>query len=134
MDLLADLVTDHVFGWPSLRLADALAASGARVFAYQFAWSPPRSRFKACHCIELPFMFGTLDAWPDAAMLAGGEPARWRRCRTPCAAAWATFIHSGDPALGGLPWPRYESDRRMTMVFDAVCGAAGDPAGLGWRA
>ena len=73
MDLLADLLTDETFLLPAMGLADAIAASGGSVHAYVFDWAPPASRFKSCHVIELPFVFGTYEH-SDAPMLAGGAP------------------------------------------------------------
>jgi para-nitrobenzyl esterase len=131
MDLLADLGTDHTFGWPSLRLADAIAAQGGHVHAYRFDWAPPRSKFKACHCIELPFTFGTFDAWPDAPMLAGGDAAQMESLSATLRAHWGRFVRDGAP---GPSWPRYDENGRLTMLFGDVCGAVGDPSGLGWRA
>ena len=128
MDWLADQASDETFIWPSMRLAQAL---GGKVFAYQFDWSPPGSRFKACHCIELPFVFGTLAAFAGAAMLEAGDrafcealSARMRRC-------WIEFIRTGAPGAG---WPGYTQERRLTMRFDAVCDVNGDPAGFATRA
>jgi para-nitrobenzyl esterase len=117
-----------------MRLAEALAASGARVFAYQFAWAPPSSRFKACHCIDLPFTFGTLDAWPDAAMLAGANMPAMHALSATMRRAWAAFLHDGDPGQPSLAWTAYDAERRATMVFDTASGMMGDPFGLGWRA
>jgi para-nitrobenzyl esterase len=131
MDLLADLGTDHTFGWPSLRLADAIAAQGGRVHAYRFDWAPPHSKFKACHCIELPFTFGTFDAWPDAPMLEGGDAAQMEALSATLRAQWGRFVRDGAP---GPSWPRYDENGRLTMLFGDVCGAVGDPSGLGWRA
>src|SRR5437868_11262090 len=120
MDWLADLASDETFVWPAMRLAAALRGP---TYAYQFDWSPPGSRFKACHCIELPFVFGTLDAFAGAGMLAGGDArfmaelsARMRRC-------WIDFIRDGVP---GVDWPRHEAGRRMAMRFDTVCEAGSD--------
>jgi para-nitrobenzyl esterase len=131
MDVLSDLATDHVFRWPTLRLAAAAAAQGARVFAYQFDWGPPTSRFKACHCIELPFMFGTLDSWPDAPMLAGGDAGEMAALSAAMQRCWAGFVRDGNPASDGLTWAPYDAAQRATMVFGPVCGMAGNPAGLG---
>jgi para-nitrobenzyl esterase len=130
MELLSDLVSDHTFTWPSLRLAEAIAERGGRVYAYQFDWAPPGSRFGACHCIELPFVFGTLDSWPGAGMLAGGDAATMAALSAEIRGRWAGFVRDGSP---GQDWPRYSADRRATMVFGEVCGPMGDPAGLGCR-
>jgi para-nitrobenzyl esterase len=131
MDWLADLGTDHTFGWPSLRLADGIAAHGGDMYAYRFDWAPPGSKFRACHCIELPFMFGTLDAWADAPMVVGGDAAQMAALSATLRAHWGCFVRDGAP---GPSWPRYDENGRLTMLFGDVCGAVGDPSGLGWRA
>ena len=131
MDLLADLGTDHSFCLPSMRGADALAARGSAVYAYRFDYAPPRSPFQACHCIELPFTFGNFPAWNDAPMLAGGEPRVTHALSAIMRDHWGRFVREGAP---GADWPRYDAARRITMVFDEISGAAGDPSGMGWRA
>ena len=75
MDLLSDLITDHVFLFPSLRLAEQVSMAGTRTWVYEFDWSPPHSAFGACHCIELPFAFGN----PEARRRRSRQPYR-RRC------------------------------------------------------
>ena len=130
-ELLGDLVTDYVFLFPSLALADAVTRAGGACFAYQFDWSAPGSRLRACHCIDLPFLFGNPAAWAAAPMLAGGDitglSAAFRACI-------AGFVTAGDPSTAGLPWAGYRPGSRTTMVFGEVTGPAGDPAGVGWRA
>ena len=134
MDWLADLVSDHTFLWPSMRLASALADASVAVQAYQFDWAPQGSPFRACHCIELPFVFGNFAQWPDAGMLQGGDAAEMDGLSANIRACWAAFARTGDAALPSLPWPRYDTARRRTMVLDATCAVAGDPAGLDSRA
>jgi hypothetical protein len=43
-------------------------------------------RFRACHCIALPFAFGTFPAWPDAAMREGADMAQMQALGARCAA------------------------------------------------
>jgi para-nitrobenzyl esterase len=131
-DLLADLTTDDVFRMPGMRLADAIAERGGPVFAYEFDWAPPESLFKACHCIELPFVFGSFDAWPDAKMLEGGDPAQMQALSALMRQAWIGFVRDGTPAHPAMPvWPEYTLPQRRVMSFGPVVGAIGDPAGLG---
>lgn len=133
MDLLGDLLTDHIFLFPSLALADAMVAAGRNVWMYQFDWAPAGNRFKACHCIELPFVFGNFAVWADAPMLAGGNPAQMAALSSAVRAAWVEFADSGDPHAPGLLWPPYRTESRQTMVFGDVIGVAGDPSGAEWR-
>ncbi len=131
-DLLADLATDHGFLFPLLTLAERLAGAGRLPFVYEFDWSPPGSPWQACHCIELPFVFGTRDAW-DAPMLAGMDEGEYAGLSTTMMAAWTRFARTGDPASPSLPWPGYEARARQTMRFGRLVGVVGDLAGAGWR-
>jgi para-nitrobenzyl esterase len=92
-------VTGELFADGSLRVAEQARSA----HAYQFAWSPPGSPFGACHCIELPFVFGSLDAWRDAPMLAGADPAELRRLTEEVQRAWADFVHTGSPGWSAFP-------------------------------
>ncbi len=134
MDWLADLNSDHTFLWPTMRLAEAISGAGGHAYAYQFDWAPAGSPFKACHCIDLPFVFGNFNQWPDAPMLAGGDPNEIAALSALIRACWAGFIGTGAPGLAGMDWPRYNTSTRPTMRLGAVCAIDGDPAGLSWRA
>ena len=57
--LFADFVGEQTFVNGSLAWAERAAAAGRRTFVYQFDWSSPDRRLAACHCLDLPFVFGT---------------------------------------------------------------------------
>jgi para-nitrobenzyl esterase len=131
-DLLADLVTDRIFLDPSLQFADAAVRAGANVWMYRFDWAPPKSSLGACHGIELPFVFGTLDAWREAPMLRGGDPRTMTDLSRTVGESWGAFVRQGNPAVAELAWPGYQPDRRQTMVFGEIVSAVGDPFAMGW--
>ena len=133
-DLLGDLITDHFFLLPSLAFADAARAAGAEAFVYQFDWAAPGNAFRACHCIELPFLFGNSSAWSDAVMLKGGDANEIAALSAILRMAFANFAAGGDPSAVGLPWPDYAAPGRRTMLFGAITGPVGDPAGVAFRA
>ena len=134
MDLLADLGTDETFVLPAMRLAEAIAQRDGRAFAYLFDWAPPASRFRSCHCIELPFVFGTFHAWRDAEMLAGGDVTHMQALSMAIRHAWIAFVRSGDPQHEAMPsWPQHDVARRATMHLGARIGIVGDPTGLAER-
>ena len=69
--------------------------------------------------VEVPFVFGTLDA-PDARDLVpagaavGDLSARMQD-------AWIAFARTGSPRTAALPgWEPYTSSRRCTMLLDAT--------------
>ena len=61
---------DAMFGAPSRLGARQALAQGRDAWLARFDVAPT-DRFGACHCIELPFVFGTLRAFAGAPMLAG---------------------------------------------------------------
>jgi len=86
-----------LFEGGSHNLARDMTAKGRRAFLYRFDWEAPGSGLGACHCIELPFLLGSQDAWRDAPALAGAdwsdiEPLGKRMRRI-----WADFAR-GDAA------------------------------------
>jgi para-nitrobenzyl esterase len=130
-DLFGDLMTDHRFLLPTLELAQRVMANGGTAFLYQFDWSGPDSPWKACHCIELPFTFGTLPAW-NAPMLLGLDRATYQALSGTMMEAWCAFARKGDPSLSDLAWPTYGPGRE-TMCFGSLVGVMGDPGGAAWK-
>lgn len=134
------VVTRRVFTGPADRFADDAARSaaelrrrrpdaargGARTFSYRFAWRAPASRLGACHCIELPFLFGAREAWADAPMLRGAD---WDADVEPLGAvlrgAWLAFVRHGNPWTDDLPWPPHSPGAGPTVVLGNRSGGNG---------
>jgi para-nitrobenzyl esterase len=64
-------------------------------FTYRFDWQAPGNRFGACHCLDIPFLFGTHDVW-DAPMLEGAPEGLENE--TGLREVWAAFLHGERPA------------------------------------
>ena len=111
--------SDREFRIPTLRATDAQAGHGP-AFSYLFTWSSPAPGIGACHAIELPFVFGTLDS-KGADAFAGSGPAA-EALATTVQDAWLSFARAGDPG-----WPAYDPTTRPTMVLGEECGVASDP-------
>ncbi|QWF85110.1 carboxylesterase/lipase family protein [Amycolatopsis sp. CA-230715] len=109
--VLADAATwvagATVFGRGTRALAFDLSRAGARVWAYRFDYAPEGSVFGACHCIELPFLFGDEQSWASAPMLDGADETRTRDLGVRLRASWLAFLHSGRPDTEDLVWPRF---------------------------
>ncbi|MFJ3303652.1 carboxylesterase/lipase family protein [Streptomyces sp. NPDC086549] len=95
-EIVGQMVTDHLLRIPLHRLADARPGSS---YVYEFAWPSNLPGLRACHALELGFVFDTGDV-PDSAKLAG-EGAPKELCDT-MHAAWVRFVATGDP--GWEPW------------------------------
>jgi len=127
-ELLDAIDSDRTFRIPAVRLAEAQAPHEPRTFMYLFTWPSParRSTLGACHALELPFMFGTLEA-PTMDRFAGkGPEAELLSARM--MDAWIAFARGGRPGHADLPdWPGYEARARATLIFDRRCELAHAP-------
>jgi para-nitrobenzyl esterase len=123
-DLLADVLTDWWVRVPAIRLADAHAAAAAATYMYEFAWPSPAfgGRLGACHALEIPFVFDTLDLGRHQ-MLGGalGEHPP-QELADAVHGAWVSFARDGDPG-----WPRYDLDHRYVMRLATEPSVVGDP-------
>jgi para-nitrobenzyl esterase len=123
--LLLAAVTDYAARIPAIRMAEQQTQQGGQVWMYRFDWPSPLLAFGACHALELPFVWNTLDA-PTFRLLLGAHPPR--HLAQGMHDAWIAFARSGDPNSAELPsWPTYDLDRRSTMIFDDVCQVINDP-------
>ena len=123
-DLLAAVLTDWWVRLPALRLADARAPGRGATYMYEFAWPSPvlGGRLGACHALEIPFVFDTLDLGHKQ-MLGGalGQNPPQHLADT-MHRAWIEFARHGDPG-----WPRYEPPRRAVMRFAETMAVLDDP-------
>jgi para-nitrobenzyl esterase len=122
--VLAAVQTDWWCRLPALRLAEARLTARAATYVYEFAWPSPAGGglFGACHALEIPFVFDTLDK--GAAQMAGpllGE-APPQTLADAMHKAWVAFATTGDPG-----WPRYTAPRRTTMRFNTTSEVVEDP-------
>ena len=115
-DLLMAINSDQTFRLHSVKLAGLQAQQQAATYMYLFSWQAQMLDLGACHALELPFVFGTLDE--PLGTLAGGEAGR--ALSHQMQDAWIAFAKGGDPSHEGLPaWQAYDTTDRATMVFDA---------------
>jgi para-nitrobenzyl esterase len=123
-DLLAAVQTDWWCRVPAIRLAEAHATSPAATFMYEFAWRSPAfdGRLGACHALEIPFVFDTLDKGADQMVGPLLGPAPPQQLADTMHAAWVSFATSGDSG-----WPKYDLSRRATIRFDTTSEVVDDP-------
>ena len=133
-----DVATDMVFRAPAQALADALrTGGGSAMWAYEFHWPSPAfgGRLKACHALEIPFVFDNLDK-PGIEMFTGSGTER-QDIANVVHTAWANFARSGNPnsgtALPGPAWPAYDVSARAVYRIDTVVSVDDDPRGAELR-
>lgn len=97
-----EALTKLFFAAPAEQLAETWTRHGGRAASYRFDWAPAHAPVGACHCMELPFLFGSTQVWADAEMLGPDrviDEALGRELRT----RWAQFAHRGVESLPAGP-------------------------------
>lgn len=100
---------------PARAFACLAAQKGCSVWKYRFDWKAGASRFGACHCLELPFVFGNLEAW-DAPMLDGASREEMERLVSVMQEAWCGFFRYEVPKEA--KWPEYNGESCRIKCFD----------------
>jgi para-nitrobenzyl esterase len=108
------------FGIRGILLAERKAQRAkAPVWMYDFAWESPAfdGKLKACHSVEVPFVFDTLDVIGERHRKPGAQALADMVSKT-----WATFARTGKAG-----WAPYTADKRTTMVFNDQSKTVDDP-------
>lgn len=129
-ELWSAIESDRMFRIGSIRTAEAHAEHRRSTFMYLFTRESPamRGALGACHALELPFMFGTLDS-PGMDRFAGAGPDA-EKLSGLMMDAWASFARTGSPGWPGQAspeWPTYNGQDRATMVFGSDAHVENSP-------
>jgi para-nitrobenzyl esterase len=103
---LVEATSDLDLNVPNELLARGHRARGNPVYRYRFAWEAPVRR--ACHALDLPFTFGTLDVstWREFAGATGARAAAADALSARMQEAWTSFAAAGAPADSVVgAWP-----------------------------
>jgi para-nitrobenzyl esterase len=105
--------------------AEARARTPSPTYVYQLDFDSPVEPWRgAPHTLDIPLVFGTLDA-PGSITGTGPDS---RRVSEMMMRAFLSFARRGRPHHAGLPdWPPYELPARQTMIFDGTPRVEGDP-------
>jgi len=97
---------------PARRVAARITATGGRAWVYYFTRQRPGSggeKLGAYHGTELPYVFGTHDAWLPT------EPID-EQLTDAVMDYWLQFARSGDPNVPGRPeWPLYRAEKPAVL-------------------
>jgi para-nitrobenzyl esterase len=99
--------------------AEARAKASAPTWVYQVDFASPVEPWRgAPHTMDIPLVFGTLDAPGSFA----GSGAAARAVSDAMMGAFIALAAKGDPG-----WPQYRLPQRSTMIFDAPPHVENDP-------
>ncbi|WP_202094540.1 carboxylesterase/lipase family protein [Sphingomonas aliaeris] len=110
-----------------IEVAEARARAGTPAWLYQTDFtSREDSRRGAFHCIDVPLVFGTVDAKGAGV----GDTADVRAVSRALQDRFIAFARTGNPAVrGAVEWPTYTLPGRATLIVDVESRVADDPRG-----
>jgi len=119
-EILTAVITDFAFRIPTMRLLEAQKPHQPNIYNYMFTWPSPglAGNLGACHSLEIPFVFGTLNS-PTLKVFLKGAP---KELSEKMMDAWISFAKTGNPNHEDIPdWPTYDAETRGTMIFGEEC-------------
>jgi para-nitrobenzyl esterase len=127
LDALSDAQTANYFGDGVKKFALAVANGSGSAWVYRFDWAAAGSAFGACHGIELPFVFGTFDAFAKAPML-GGVDEKEKALSAVVRSAIVKFVRDGAPAGDSLPhWQKFTDSAPVFLQVNSMIGSGWIP-------
>ena len=118
---IAGFFTEIMFRLPAVRQAEEHSRNGGKVYMYYWKEHSRLPHLRACHAVELAYVFGNTEDTIYTGKPA--DPALSRQVQD----QWVRFAQTGDPGDENLPWPAYETEERWTMILAENSGAEKDP-------
>ena len=87
---------EQIFRAPGRQWAADAKAAGRQAWSFSFDYGP-NPDVGACHCIDLPFVFGNLSTFEHAPMLKGMTAGHAASLVDQLQTAWIEFVHGRSP-------------------------------------
>ncbi len=120
VDAVIDALGDAVLGCKCYQAAEK-ASPHQDVYYYRFDFDKHLApdMAGACHALEIPFIFNTLDQPPVNIFIANFQIKKAGTLSKAITAYWTNFAYTGDPnGPGLLRWPAYDTDEKQRMYLD----------------
>jgi para-nitrobenzyl esterase len=128
------LLSDAMFGAPSMIFADQVSRSNNRCWMYRFDYPCNDPRRGALHAADVTFFLGTWNSAGGKALL--GEPESQtvvqerQRLSLLMQDVLISFARTGNPNTGETPtWPAYSPDSPSYLSFNKQCRVDLNPLG-----
>ena len=108
---VSEFYNEMMFRLPAIYQAQEHSKNGGK--AYMYYWTVPSAMplRKACHAVELAYVFGNLDE-----TIYTGERGD-EKLSDRVMQMWTNFARTGDPSVNGLGWFPYDENARVSMVI-----------------
>ena len=108
---VSEFYNEIMFRLPAIKQCEAHSAKGGRTYMYYWRVKSKIPHFKACHAVELAYVFNN----PQETIYIGEKGDE--RLAKEVSTMWVNFAKTGDPSLPKVEWKRFDSENRYTMVI-----------------
>lgn len=127
---LEDFVSDYIFNYPSVKLADIQSQfADTYMYYYSFEAEPATSMgLGAHHMAEIAYALGTVDISEFKNFYNKSNPEVLKKMESILHSNWVNFIKYGNPnGEQEEPWPKYDTENRMVYEINETCNVLHNP-------
>ena len=108
---ITEFYNEIMFRLPAIKQAEGHSSNGGNVYMYYWKEESKIPLYKACHAVELAYVFYNIDE-----IIYTGEKADEALARN-VSQMWVNFAKTGNPSLENIIWEKYDTKDRKTMTF-----------------
>ena len=108
---ITEFYNEIMFRLPAIAQAESHSENKGNVYMYYWKEESKIPLYKACHAVELAYVFYNIDE-----TIYIGEQADEGLARA-VSTMWVNFAKTGNPSLEDIEWNKYDSKERKTIIF-----------------
>lgn len=108
---ITEFYNEIMFRLPAIAQAEYHSENNGNVYMYYWKEESKIPLYKACHAVELAYVFYNIDD-----TIYTGEKADEELARN-VSNMWVNFAKTGNPSLESIKWSKYDRKDRKTMTF-----------------
>ena len=111
VEKISEFYNELMFRLPAIYQGECHSLMGGNAYMYYWKEESKIPHFKACHAVELAYVFYNIDE-----TIYTGEKADESLART-VSTMWVNFAKTGNPSTDGITWNKYDKENRKTIIF-----------------
>ena len=108
---ITEFYNEIMFRLPAIAQAEHHSENNGNVYMYYWKEKSKIPLYKACHAVELAYVFYNIDE-----TIYTGEKADEQLARN-VSNMWVEFAKTGNPSLESIEWHKFDKQDRITMTF-----------------
>ena len=109
---ITEFYNEIMFRLPAIYQAEGHSSNGGNIYMYYWKEESKIPLYKACHAVELAYVFYNLDE-----TIYTGERADEGLAKA-VSTMWVNFAKTGNPSLEDIKWSKYDKKKRSTIIFE----------------